>query len=259
MPRRNSALAGSITGGLMTSIYSGPVRGVQGALLWGAIAVAGQLALDEVTEVRDRKRRDLLAELGMDGQAVNNNKDSNNQAGDSVEQQPDDASDLHVSKGDLFRGSISLPSWFPVQLQSADQYEAGLRSRLVEIDQILARDDAFRSQGQSRVEAYDAGVRQRRARAMTLVDERGAQGPSAVASVAAGGAPGPSAASGSPSTTTSTSASSQPLAELQRSQIPKAAEQVSASNESGSPSSWWWPLSGWGGGSGGGGPSSSSR
>jgi hypothetical protein len=185
VPRRNSALAGSVTGGLLTTIFAGPVKGLQGAVFWGAVGLLGQLAVDELEKSRARHLARVLerrkARLDTSREAadalqseidtiarVNDMDVANaNSPPNSAFPSSSDFSTLSTyssaapSLRDLGRGPLSefLPSWMPFSFLSEEEYEAKLRKRLRLIESALARDDAYRVMIDQQVRDYDAKQR----------------------------------------------------------------------------------------------------
>lgn len=52
-PTGRSTVAGAVTGGLLTTFYAGPVKGVGGAALWASAAYLGQRGVDAIEDWLD--------------------------------------------------------------------------------------------------------------------------------------------------------------------------------------------------------------
>ncbi|KAA0157174.1 hypothetical protein FNF27_01844 [Cafeteria roenbergensis] len=159
LPRMSSAVAGSISGGLLTSLHAGPVRGLQGAVAWGFFGFCGQLAVESFDAARARQQAAALRRaLGEDdgegpAKSVLLGEEARAEAERLSDRSDKEAGTigqwlagrlLGAQEGDIGSSTAMawLPDWVPVKIESREQAEARLKARLAEIDLLLSRDDA---------------------------------------------------------------------------------------------------------------------
>jgi hypothetical protein len=127
------------------------MRGLQGALLWAVLGLAGQLGVEEAEAALKRQQakrarggngsepRESLVRGAERVNAVRENLQED--SGMIVRLTSDNPRDIG---GSLF--SQSLPDWVPFKFETEEELEARLKKRLLEIEARLSRDDLAQRQ-----------------------------------------------------------------------------------------------------------------